>query len=202
MDSVLGFVGEDYVLIACDATASRSVVLMKSDQDKIMKLDSHKLLGWSGDGADAVQFCEFIQKNMNLYALQHDFTLTTAAAASFTRGELAQSLRKKPYQVNLLLGGYDKADGAQMFFIDYLGSMHNMKTAGHGYGSFFTLSTMDRLWKPNMSREDGYKLIYKCIKELKVRFSINYPNFVVKVVSKDGIEVIPKDVWAASAGKK
>lgn len=44
MDSLLGIKGDGFVLIAADASAGRSILVFKTDQDKIMELDSHKLL--------------------------------------------------------------------------------------------------------------------------------------------------------------
>jgi len=193
MDTVIGFAGKDYVLIACDTAAARSVVVMKGDQDKIMHLDPHKLLGLSGENSDAVQFSEYIQKNLNLYTLRHDITLNTKAAAAFTRGELAKALRQHPYQVNCLLGGWDKEEGPQLYFIDYLASMHTMYKAAHGYGAYFTLSVMDRHWKPNMTIDEGIQLIGKCFYELNTRFTINYPGYIVKVVDANGIRIIEPD---------
>ncbi len=44
MDSLLGIKGDGFVLMAADASAGRSILVFKTDQDKIMALDSHKLL--------------------------------------------------------------------------------------------------------------------------------------------------------------
>lgn len=41
-----------------------------------------------------VQFTEYVQKNVSLYQFRNGLPLTTAAAANFTRGELATALRK------------------------------------------------------------------------------------------------------------
>ena len=41
-----------------------------------------------------VQFTEYVQKNVSLYQFRNGIPLTTAAAANFTRGELATALRK------------------------------------------------------------------------------------------------------------
>lgn len=41
-----------------------------------------------------MQFTEYIQKNVALYQFRNGIPLTTAAAANFTRGELATALRK------------------------------------------------------------------------------------------------------------
>lgn len=194
MDSVFGFVGKDYVLMASDMSQSRSIVLMKGDQDKIMHLDQHKMLGLSGESADAVQFSEYVQKNMNLYALRTGIVLDTEGSAHYVRHELASALRRNPFQVNMLLAGVDKK-GPQLYFIDYMASLHGMKTSAQGYGGYFILSIMDRMWRPEMSLEAGFALLRNCIAELQKRFTINYPRFMVKVVTAEGIRIVDTAEW-------
>lgn len=36
-------------------------------------------------------------------------------------GELHQSLRSNPFQVNALIGGWDEVQGPSLYFCDYLG---------------------------------------------------------------------------------
>ena len=43
------------------------------------------------------------------------------------RTELAQALRKGPYQVNLLIGGYDlQEQRAKLYWMDYLGTLQQV----------------------------------------------------------------------------
>ena len=189
MDTVIGIVGKDFVLIAADTARARSILVLKGDDDKIMHLDSHKLLGASGETGDAHQFCEYIQKNINFYRFKSDTPLSTEATANFTRNQLATALRQNPYSVNLLLGGYDKT-GPSLYFLDYLASMHKMKYAVHGYGGNFLLSILDNEYKDNMTLEQVLPILTACIAELKVRFLINLPKFIVKVVDQDGIRIL------------
>lgn len=127
MDSVFGLVGKDYAIIAADASAGRSILVFKHDEDKIMLLDSHKLLAGSGTPADNVNFTELMEKNLKLYELNNDIKLSTHAAAHFIRGQLAKALRKGPYQTNLLLAGYDANNntnnGISLYFMDYMASL-------------------------------------------------------------------------------
>ena len=78
-----------YAIIAADASAARSILVFKHDDDKIVVLDDHKLIAGSGNPADSVNFVEYIQKNMKLYELNNDLPLTTHAAANFIRGEVS-----------------------------------------------------------------------------------------------------------------
>ena len=66
MDSIFGLVGDDYAIIAADASASRSILVFKHDQDKIMELDSHKLFAGAGTPADSVHFMEFVSASLKL----------------------------------------------------------------------------------------------------------------------------------------
>jgi hypothetical protein len=66
-------------------------VLLRSRSDPI----------WLGFGGNSVQFTEFIQKNLHLYQFRNNMSLSTAATANFTRGELATALRKVPIRPNL-----------------------------------------------------------------------------------------------------
>ena len=52
-----------------------------------------------------------------------------------------------PYSVNLLMGGFGEESGPELFYLDYLASIVKVPFAVHGYGSFFSLSIMDRYFK-------------------------------------------------------
>lgn len=60
--------------------------------------------------------------------------------------------RQTPYHVNLLLAGYDDADGPGLFYMDYLSSLAKTPFAAHGYGAFLTLSILDRHYRPGQHR--------------------------------------------------
>ena len=95
---------------------------------------------------DTVQFAEYIERNIRLYHIRNLYALRPSAAASWIRRALAESLRsRRPYAVNLLVGGYDVASHAPgLYWIDYLGTMTEIPFGAHGYGSYFALSLLDR----------------------------------------------------------
>lgn len=103
MEALIGITGKDFVLVAADNVVARSIVVMKSGEDKSRDLNSHVTMVYSGEAGDTVQFAEYIQANVQLYGIRHDVQMSTKAAANFTRSELAGSLRSR---VRLLLSGY------------------------------------------------------------------------------------------------
>jgi 20S proteasome subunit beta 4 len=189
-ETLLGLVGDGYVLMAADQEASRSIIIYKSDEDKLVELDSTKLLGIVGPTGDRVHFSEYIQKNLHLYALRSGVSLSTHATAKFTRNELANALRQSPKQVNLLIGGVQEKDGAQLYYCDYLGSMHQVPFGAHGYAGHFAYSIFDRYYKKSMNLEEGIEVIRKVILELNTRFLLKPGTFKAKVVDKDGIRTV------------
>mmetsp|Transcript_39081 Transcript_39081/g.95577 ORF Transcript_39081/g.95577 Transcript_39081/m.95577 type:complete len:193 (-) Transcript_39081:146-724(-) len=190
MDSLVSLIGDGFVMSAADTASARSVLVMKDDLDKIVHLDTRKLLSVSGEWGDAVQFTEFVQANVQLYQLRTGITLSTKGVAGFTRNELAKAIRKSPVAVNMLLAGYDDQAGPSLYYLDYLGTCHPMDYTAQGYASFFVLSTLDRHWHKGMTVDEATDLMRKCIAEIKVRFTINQPKFIVKVVDKDGVRTV------------
>jgi 20S proteasome subunit beta 4 len=190
MDSLIGFVGADFVLLIADTSQARSILKMKGNEDKIVTLDPFKLAAAAGEQGDRENFTQFIQKNLALYALRTGTPLTMDEAATYTRHELSKALRRNPYQTNLLLAGYDKDVGASLYYLDYMGSLHKMPFGAHGYASNFVLGIFDRYYKPNLSLEDGLKLANTCIAEIQTRFLIAQPSFIIKIVTKDGIKIV------------
>jgi len=95
---------------------------------------------------DTIQFAEYIERNIRLYQIRNLYPLRPSAAASWIRRSIAQSLRsRKPYSVNLLLGGYDtELHTPHLYWIDYFGTMTEVPFGAHGYGSYFALSLLDR----------------------------------------------------------
>lgn len=192
MECLLGIACRDYVLIAADMTNARSVIVMKDDEGKLHQLSENLVMAVSGEAGDTTQFAEFIAKNIQLYKMRNGYGLSPKAAATYTRRNLAEYLRTRtPYAVNMLLGGFDEYDGAQLYFIDYLASLVKVPFASHGYGGLLSISIMDRYYRPDMSVEEGYDLLKKCVIEIRKRLILNLPNFRVQLIDKNGIKDMP-----------
>jgi hypothetical protein len=55
-------------------------------------------------------------------------------------GQLATAMRRNPYEVHMLIGGYDgETKGPSLYFMDYMASLAKVDKAAHGYCSYFIL---------------------------------------------------------------
>ncbi|GAA5933619.1 hypothetical protein JCM1841_004501 [Sporobolomyces salmonicolor] len=192
MEVSFGITGKDYVLLASDTSANRSIVRMKSTEDKQRVVGKHLVMAYTGEPGDTLQFAEYVERNLRLYQIRNHLPLRPPSAASWVRTQLAQSLRsRKPYSVNLLLGGFDPTSSSpSLYWIDYLGTLGEVPYAAHGYGAYFALSTMDRWHNPEGTFEEGMELLRKCVNELEKRFIVNLGEFTVRVADKDGVRLV------------
>ena len=187
MECLIGIKFDSFVILAHDNSAGRSVVSMKQDQNKLFKLDEKLGMVVCGEAGDTVYFGEYIQKNIVLYRIRNGYSLCPQSAASFTRNELAEFLRRSPFLVNLLIGGHDpRTSKNHLYLMDYLGTMADIPYGAHGYGSYFVLSLLDRYHRPDMSQEEGVELIKKCFKEIQKRLVINLPTFSYYIIDEKG----------------
>ncbi|XP_066931503.1 proteasome subunit beta type-2-like [Clytia hemisphaerica] len=199
MEFSIGIQGADFVLVASDCNGARSIVRMKDDLDKHVSLGKNFLMTINGESGDATNFAEYIQKNIALYKMNNGYELTPHSGANFVRKRLADFLRSRtPYQVNLLLSGFDEKEGPSLYHMDYLAAMVKVPFAAHGYGGFFSLSTLDRHWKPGMTKEETAALLKKVLLQVQKRFIVNLPKFSIQIVNKDGItnlgQFTPNDI--------
>ncbi|KAF8749890.1 Clathrin assembly protein ap47 [Rhizoctonia solani] len=199
MECSIALTGADYVLVASDMSAARSIVRMKSNEDKTKILGPNLVMAYSGD---TVQFAEYVERNLRLYQMRYVHPLRPPSAASWIRRSLADSLRSRhPYSVNLLLGGVDLAeapvhapDGPKgrpsLYWIDYLGTLAEVPFAAHGYGSYFVLSLFDRYHNPQANLEEGLETLRRGIAEIQKRLIVGLENWSVKLITRDGVKEV------------
>lgn len=190
-EALFGIKGKGFAVLAADRHTSYSIISVKDDEDKISQMDKYKIFACSGASADRNQFMEYIEKNIKLYELRNDVSLSTKAAANWTRNEMATALRKGPYNCDILIAGYDEATSdSSLYFLDSYASCIPLSKAAHGYAAYFCSGLLDRYWTPEITLDEALKLIKKCITELKVRFVLKLSEYIIKVVDKDGVRVI------------
>ena len=205
MDCLLGITGNDFVLLAADTQAARSIVVMGSESQKFRHLNTSNALAFCGESGDTTAFADLIQANVKLHGIRGEgIEMGTEEIAHYVRKQLADSLRSRsPYQVNLLIGGIEpevasgnlgiqqaqanKTHTPRLYWIDYLGAMTEVPFAAHGYASYFCLSTLDRHYRAGMNLEQAKQVLMLCLQELKTRFIVNLPSFALRIVRADGI---------------
>ena len=147
------------------------------------------MLAIGGEHSDVLVFGDYIQKNLAFLQYKNGYKLSTDDTAQFIRSEFAEAIRKGPYSVNCLLAGFE-GDEPRLYWLDYLGSVIETSKACHGYAEFLTSSILDTYESKDMTEEQGLKVIEKCLNTMKERFVISQSSFTIKIVRKNGIEIL------------
>lgn len=192
MDIILGIRTADLVLLATSKAFTRGISVLKDTDDKTRLLSPHNLMAFTGELGDTVQFAEYVQANIQLYTMrENEVELSPRATASFVRNQLATLIRlRKPYQVNVLLGGVDALGAPALYWIDYLGTQTELPYAAHGYAAFYCSSLFDKHYKQNMTLDEGLALLKMSLRELETRMPIDFKGVYVKVVDAAGIREV------------
>lgn len=78
----------------------------------------------------------------------------------------------------------------KLYWMDYLASLAPVPYAAHGYAQYYCLSTLDKHHHPDMSLEQGLKVLRMCADELRRRMPIDYKGLEVKVITVDGVRKV------------
>lgn len=185
----MGIKGKDFVVLCADMTNARSILAYKHDENKIAQLDTCQLLACAGDNSSRVAFTEYIEKHLALMKLRSGRPLSNIGASNFIRTQLAEALRSRggAYQVSSLFASVDDK-GADLYYMDYLGTLMNVPFAAHGYGATFVTSQMDAQDIENMDVKQVIGLVHQCCDQLALRYLINLPKYCIKILTKDGVE--------------
>ncbi|KAJ8735229.1 hypothetical protein PYW07_006849 [Mythimna separata] len=189
---LIGVQCNDFAMIAADQTNTQSIIVMKHDENKLYDMSNKLVMGAIGDPGDRVQFTQFIDKNVQLYRMRNGYPLTIAAAVHFTRKTIMEALKGgNPSMVNMLVAGYDEKDGGQLYTVDFLACALRVPFGVHGFGGLLSLGILDKYHKPDLTELQAYQIIKQCVHEVHERLFISLPNFLVKVINKDGIKEMP-----------
>ncbi|KAI6647952.1 hypothetical protein LOD99_8280 [Oopsacas minuta] len=198
MECLLGVVGKEHVILGADRTGGRSVLLMKSDVEKMYQLSPTCAMVVAGEAGDTTHFGEFLKKQFKLHSMKYEYGLSIAEIADYIRYQLAKAIRSRhPYMVNVLVGGVNEEGSSELYYLDYLGTKAKVPYGAHGYGSYFTLSTMDRLHSSSQNQDKSIEQLHQCIREINKRLVLNLSSFNIYIITKEGIRsnvVITKDV--------
>lgn len=91
----MGITGKDFVLLGFAQNEGRSILLMKTDQEKMYPLSKNLAIIASGEGCEAPRFSQYIQRDYHLYAIRNGYNLLAETVARSTRSAIAGSLRTR-----------------------------------------------------------------------------------------------------------
>jgi proteasome beta subunit len=187
---------KDGVVLAADTRASAGLFIADRHVMKIQKVDQHLAMTIAGGVADAQNLVDTMRYNANLFRLQNKELMPVKSAARLCSNILFNQ-RYFPYYVQIIMAGYTKGEGSNIYNIDLFGSMTTEKFISTGSGSPVAYGYLESEYKDNMSVNDAYKVAMQAIAAAIRRNAGTGDSINVVIIDKNGYREMSKEEKAA-----
>lgn len=182
------------VMLAADNRVT-SYKIVDESFTKIFDLSDNVIGTVSGGVADAQRFIRAIQSELKLISLKNERQIYVNEAVMTLTNYQYSSSRSTGAIVGMLVGGFDKKNGATLHELSPEGSIiMNRNFVSNGSGSIFVDGILTTEFKDNLSEKDALSLLEKCFTASFRNDNASGGGFIVKVVTKDGISEIARKV--------
>ncbi len=190
--TTVGIIAKDGIVLAADMQASMGNISVNNNTTKIYKINDSIAMTIAGSVGDAMVLIRYLQNHANLYELEHKRQLSTKSCVTLL-SNILNSSKMVPFYSQLILAGADK----ELYSLDMLGGYNKEETFSFsGSGSELALSTLDKLYKPNLSIKDAIDVAREAITSAKKRDIFTGGDGIkVFVIKKEGIEELPVEKY-------
>eukprot|EP01038_Epipyxis_sp_PR26KG_P004614 gene4614-6491_t len=174
-----------------------STLLEPSSVEKIMEIDTHIGTAVSGLIGDARTLVDHARVEAQNHRFTFDESIGVEAltqsvcdlALGFGEGQKKNEKKmSRPFGVALLIAGYDRKEGCQLFFSDPSGTYLQYKAKAIGAGSEGAQATLQDKYRDDMTLLDAENLTFEILKQV-MEDKISNINVEVACVSAQGYKM-------------
>lgn len=180
-----------------------SSLLVSNSIEKIMEIDSHIGCAMSGLTADARSMVEHARVSSVSHDLYFDEPIAVEAltqsvcdlALRFGEGASGEEerLMSRPFGVALLIGGFDKLKGYQLYHAEPSGTFYQFKAKAIGSGSEGAQSELQSLYRNDLTLKEAQKIVLKTLKQV-MEEKLDATNAQICTITKEtGYKVFSED---------
>lgn len=155
------------VIMGADSRTSTGDYIANRVSRKVTQVHDRVYVCRSGSAADTQALTDYVQHYTNLHSIDKGAPPTVNSVAQLFK-KLAYG-NKAHLMAGLIVGGWDKEDGGQVFVIPLGGSMMKVPYAVGGSGSGYIMGLIDADYKPDMSEDECRKFVKKWISHAMAR---------------------------------
>src|SRR6058998_4004442 len=188
---------KDGVVLAADTRASAGFFIVDRNVMKIQKVDEHLGMTIAGGVADAQNLVDLLRYNANLYRLSNKDRLIPVKSAARLCSNVLFNQRYYPYYVQIIMAGFTKEEGSNIYNIDLFGSMTTEKFISTGSGSPVAYGYLESEFKDGMGVNEAYKVAMQAIAAAIRRNAGTGDSINVVIIDKNGYREMSKEEKAA-----
>lgn len=184
--TAVGIKCKDGVVLGNDRRATWGYTVTNKTTQKLFKITDNVGMAAYGLIGDFQFVSRVLKAQAALYELDALDKISTKSVAKMLSNML-YSRKMAPLYTNLIIAGVDK-DGPQVYTLDGLGSLIPEEFGATGTGMLLSMGILEADYKPDMSIEDGVKLVEKAIRNSIKRDAMSGNGIDLLIITKEGAE--------------
>lgn len=191
--TICGLVYKDGVILGADTRATDGTIVAVKNCSKIHYIAKNIYCCGAGTAADTEYVTRMVSSDIELHRLEADSdTMPVAMAKTLLKRYLFQY--QGHVSAALILGGFDKG-GPQLTSIHPHGSTDTLPYITMGSGSLAAMAVFEARFKPDMTEEEGKKLVRDAVAAGVFNDLGSGSNIDLCVIKKDKVDYLrPYDV--------
>jgi proteasome beta subunit len=184
--TAVGIKCKDGVVLGNDRRATWGYTVTNKTTQKLFKITDNVGMAAYGLIGDFQFVSRVLKAQAALYELDANDKISTKSVAKMLSNML-YSRKMAPLYTSLIIAGVDK-EGPQVYTLDGLGSVIPEEFGATGTGMLLSMGILEADYKPDMSIEDGVKLVEKAIRNSIKRDAMSGNGIDLLIITKDGTE--------------
>ncbi|RWS06165.1 proteasome beta2 subunit-like protein [Dinothrombium tinctorium] len=183
--TIVGCLVKDGVILGADTRATSGSVIADKYSDKIHYMAKNIYCCGAGTAADTLYVTRMVSSNLELHRLNTNRVVPVICALRMLKQHL---FRYQGYvSAALVLAGVDE-DGAHLYSVTPHGSSDKLPFTTMGSGSLAAMAVFETRWKPNMTIEEGKKLVRDSVAAGIFNDLGSGNNIDMCIITRDGVD--------------
>jgi len=181
------------VIVGADSRTTTGAYIANRVSDKLTCVSEKIYCCRSGSAADTQAIADYVSWYLQLYSSELGEEPEVSTAANIFK-QLCY-YNKNHLSASIIVGGWDKYKGGQVFTIPLGGALVQQPFAIGGSGSSYIFGWCDGNWKKDMSKEDALKFVHNALSLAMSRDGSSGGIIRTVCITKDGVErsMVPGD---------
>ncbi|GJN34025.1 hypothetical protein PR202_gb22658 [Eleusine coracana subsp. coracana] len=168
-----------------NSVADLGMYVANRASDKITSLTDNVYVCRSGSAADTQVISDYVRYFLHQHTIQLGQPATVKVAANLIR--LLAYQNKNMLQAGMIVGGWDKYEGGQIFSVPLGGTILKQSFAIGGSGSSYLYALLDHEWRDGMSQEEAEKFVVKAVSLAMARDGASGGVVRTVTINADGV---------------
>ena len=177
---------KDGVVLGNDKRATWGYTVTNKATKKVFKITKYIGIAAYGLIGDFQMLTKIMRAQAKLYKLEAGERISTKSLGKLVSNYL-YSRKMYPLLTNLVVAGMDK-DGPKLYTLDAIGSLMPDDYGTAGTGMLLSIGILEAEYRPDMTVEEGEKLVEKAIRNSIKRDAMSGNGIDLLIITKDGSE--------------